>query len=169
LFMNRLDEATKLSGRRRRHGGLLFLDLDGFKAINDKYGHNIGDTYITKIARCLEGSLRDSDTIARLGGDEFVILLHDLDADIEGAKYDASMVATKIMNHLRRGVDLNGVIQSVGCSIGITVFKGSGQTTEALLKNADKAMYQAKGAGRNRFVVYEEPLETLGESRKGAA
>jgi diguanylate cyclase (GGDEF)-like protein/PAS domain S-box-containing protein len=169
LLMNRLGEAAKISGRRRRHGGLLFLDLDGFKLINDTYGHDVGDIYITKIARCLEGSLRESDTIARLGGDEFVVLLHDLDADAEGAKYDASMVATKLMANLRRGVELNGVIQSVGCSMGINVFKGSGETPENLIKNADKAMYQAKAAGRNRFLVYEAPTELTREHQKGAA
>ena len=169
LLMNRLDEATKISGRRRRHGGLLFLDLDGFKAINDTYGHDVGDVYITKIARCLESSLRESDTIARLGGDEFVVLMHDLDADAEGAKHDASMVATKLMVNLRRGLELNGVIQSVGCSIGINVFRGSTETAENLIKNADKAMYQAKAAGRNRFIVYEAPTEIALQLQKGAA
>ena len=169
LLMNRLGEATKISGRRRRHGGLLFLDLDGFKAINDAYGHDVGDVYITKIARCLENSLRESDTIARLGGDEFVILLHDLDADAEGAKYDASMVATKLMTNLRRGVELNGIIQSVGCSMGINVFKGSSETAENLIKNADKAMYQAKAAGRNRFVVYDAPNDIIAPLQKVSA
>ena len=169
LLMNRLGEATKLSGRRRRHGGLLFIDLDGFKTINDTYGHDIGDVYITKIARCIEGSLRESDTVARLGGDEFVVLLHDLDADAEGAKYDASMVASKLMANLRRGVELNGVIQSVGCSMGINVFKGGQETAENLIKNADKAMYQAKAAGRNRFIVYEAPKDAAQLLQKGAA
>jgi diguanylate cyclase (GGDEF)-like protein/PAS domain S-box-containing protein len=169
LLMNRLGEATKISGRRRRHGGLLFLDLDGFKLINDTYGHDVGDVYITKIARCLEASLRESDTIARLGGDEFVILLHDLNAEAGSAKQDASMVATKIMNNLRRGVELNGVIQSVGCSMGINVFKGSTETADNLIKNADKAMYQAKAAGRNRFIVYEAPKELAAQLKKGAA
>jgi diguanylate cyclase (GGDEF)-like protein/PAS domain S-box-containing protein len=169
LLMNRLGEATKISGRRRRHGGLLFLDLDGFKTINDTYGHDIGDVYLTKIARCIESSLRESDTVARLGGDEFVVLLHDLDADSEGAKYDASMVATKLMANLRRGVELNGVIQSVGCSMGISVFRGSAETAENLIKNADKAMYQAKAAGRNRFLVYEVPKEAALPLQKGAA
>jgi diguanylate cyclase (GGDEF)-like protein/PAS domain S-box-containing protein len=169
LLMNRLGEATKLSGRRRRHGGLLFIDLDGFKSINDTYGHDAGDVYITKIARCIEGSLRESDTVARLGGDEFVILLHDLDADAEGAKYDATMVATKIIGNLRHGVELNGVIQSVGCSMGINVFKGGAESAEALIKNADKAMYQAKAAGRNRFIVYEAPKDPALMLHQGAA
>ena len=169
LLMNRLGEATKITGRRRRHGGLLFIDLDGFKSINDTYGHDAGDVYITKIARCIEGSLRESDTVARLGGDEFVVLLHDLDADAEGAKYDATMVATKLMANLRRGVELNGVIQSVGCSMGINVFKGGQETTESLIKNADKAMYQAKAAGRNRFVVYEAPKDAAKHLLQGAA
>jgi diguanylate cyclase (GGDEF)-like protein len=169
LLMNRLGEACKLSGRRRRHGGLLFLDLDGFKTINDTYGHDVGDVYITKIARCLEGSLRESDTVARLGGDEFVILLHDLDADMEGAKYDAAMVATKIMTNLRRGVELDGVIQSVSCSMGITVFKGSTETPDSLIKNADKAMYKAKEAGRNRFLIYKDEKYVQLKHRKTAA
>ena len=169
LLMNRVGEAAKISGRRRRHGGLLFLDLDGFKQVNDTYGHDVGDVYITKIARCLENSIRESDTVARLGGDEFVILLHDLDADIEGAKYDASMVATKIMGNLRRGVEINGVIQSVGCSMGINIFKGSTESAESLIKNADKAMYQAKAAGRNRFLVYDGLKSINAERQRGAA
>ncbi len=169
LLMNRLGEATKISGRRRRHGGLLFIDLDGFKSINDTYGHETGDIYISKIARCLESSLRDSDTIARLGGDEFVVLLHDLDHDLEGAKFDATMVATKIFGNLRRGVELNGVIQSISCSMGINVFKGSAESADNLIRNADKAMYQAKAAGRNRFHVYDAPKELLAELHIGAA
>lgn len=169
LLMNRLGEAAKISGRRRRHGGLLFLDLDGFKRINDTYGHDAGDVYITKIARCLESSLRESDTIARLGGDEFVILLHDLDADCEGAKYDASMVATKIMANLRRGVELNGIVQPVGCSVGITVFKGSAETPDTLIKNADKAMYAAKDKGGNSFLIYEAAKASSIKPRKYAA
>jgi diguanylate cyclase (GGDEF)-like protein/PAS domain S-box-containing protein len=152
LLMNRLDEATKISGRRRRHGGLLFLDLDGFKQINDTYGHNVGDVYITKIARCLESSLRESDTVARLGGDEFVILLHDLNTDVDAAKSDASMVATKLMANLRRGVELNGVIQSVGCSMGINVFKGGAEVVTALLFSTLQKMsaFKAKKARHKR-------------------
>lgn len=169
LLMDRLTEATKITQRRRRHGGLLFIDLDGFKAINDTYGHEAGDLYICKISRCLEASLRKSDTVSRLGGDEFVVLLHDLDKDADEAKDEATMVATKIMSNLRRGVELNGVIQSVSCSMGITVFSGVDEIPETLIKNADTAMYQAKAAGRNRFLVYQEPENAGSKWHKGVA
>jgi diguanylate cyclase (GGDEF)-like protein len=156
LLMNRLGEASKLSGRRRRYGGLMFMDLDGFKKINDTYGHEAGDIFITKIARRLEESLRESDTVARLGGDEFVILLHDLDQDPVRARNDLRIVADKIHANLRRGVELEGVVHSVSGSIGCTLFRGTSVTPELLLRRADKAMYAAKGLGRSRHVFHDD-------------
>lgn len=169
LLMNRLEQAMKISSRRRDHGGLLFIDLDGFKAINDTYGHDAGDVYITKIARRIEESLRESDTVARLGGDEFVILVHDLGVDYEKAKNDSIVVANKVLTNLRRGVELNGVIQSVGCSMGINLFCGTNDDAEDIIKNADKAMYMAKAAGRNRYIFFEAEQDVNQNVQKGAA
>jgi diguanylate cyclase (GGDEF)-like protein/PAS domain S-box-containing protein len=152
LLMNRMGEATKRSSRRRRCGGVIFIDLDGFKLINDSYGHDVGDVFITKIARRLEESLRESDTVARLGGDEFVILLDDLSADPVDARSDMVVVAEKIMTNLRRGIELDGVIHRASCSMGLVVFRGKAIAPDIMLKRADTAMYEAKALGRNRYV-----------------
>jgi diguanylate cyclase (GGDEF)-like protein len=159
LLMNRLGEAVKLSGRRKRYGGVIFMDLDGFKQINDAHGHEAGDVFISKIARRLEESLRESDTIARHGGDEFVILLHDLDTDADKAREDLSVVAGKILANLRRGIELSGITYPASGSMGCVLFQGTGVPAETLLRQADKAMYAAKKLGRSRHVFHDQ-LET---------
>lgn len=169
LLVDRLAEACKLHRRRRRHAALLFIDLDGFKAINDSHGHQAGDDYIRKIAARLKESVRESDTVSRFGGDEFVILLHDLDVDVVQARADAAKVTEKIMGNLRRGIEFANATQPVGCSVGIRVFKGNVSAPDALIRDADQAMYRAKALGRNRYCQHDESAAAEPEADRRAS
>ncbi|MGQ5522754.1 diguanylate cyclase domain-containing protein [Chitinimonas sp. PSY-7] len=134
-----------------KQSALLFLDLDGFKAVNDRYGHEAGDLLLKEVASRLSACVRDSDTLARLGGDEFVILLSGL---VDG-DHDAQRIAQAIVKRLGEPVDLGGSIVNIGTSIGIAMREGSAKTDGAtLLQRADAAMYDAKCAGKNRFHVW---------------
>ncbi len=153
----------------RRHGGraaLMFLDLDHFKALNDKEGHNVGDQLLVEAAGRLMGSVRATDTVARFGGDEFVILLVDLDADAAQATAQAGVFAAKILATLDEPFVLTrqpagsdesegGVRNEHTCSasIGVVVFGSEAVDPEQILQVADAAMYRAKAAGRNQAVV----------------
>jgi diguanylate cyclase (GGDEF)-like protein/PAS domain S-box-containing protein len=133
--------------RARRDGGrcaVLYLDLDGFKLVNDRLGHEAGDELLRRVARRMSRRLRDIDTLARLGGDEFVLVLEQLSEDT-----NAEEVARSIISRLTRWFRLgNGNKVSVGVSIGISVYPGDGDDAETLLRRADLALYQAKSAGR---------------------
>jgi diguanylate cyclase (GGDEF)-like protein len=123
---------------------LLNLDLDRFKAINDTYGHGVGDELLCVIAGRLTGQLRQSDTVARLGGDEFLVLLPDAGLARDGAK-----IARKILDEIRRPCRVGNRILHMSASIGIAIYPQDGRSAEALMKHADQAMYAAKSAGRD--------------------
>lgn len=146
LFFDRLRRAL---ADARRHGSgfaLLFVDLDGFKAVNDAHGHQFGDQLLNEVARRMEQCVRESDTVARMGGDEFAIILGDVnDAD------DARLVAQKIINSLSTPLSLDGKECHVGASIGISLYPQDGESSESMLTNADSAMYSAKSKGKNTF------------------
>lgn len=136
---------------------LLFLDLDGFKPVNDTYGHDIGDLLLIEIARRLRGCVRDIDTVARLGGDEFLICLGDTEAPLSAGE----RVATECIEALGKPFYIGGHIISVGVSIGLAIANGEddGQTESGdLLRYADHAMYRAKANGRNRYAIYSPEL-----------
>jgi diguanylate cyclase (GGDEF)-like protein/PAS domain S-box-containing protein len=149
LFHDRLDRALTRARRNRQSIGLMFIDLDRFKWVNDTYGHSAGDNLLIEAAARLKGCVREEDTVARLGGDEFTVVL-------EGhAKRDAMQaVAEKILAALATAFDVGGVQVDISCSIGVTTFPQDGDDTHVLLHNADLAMYQAKAAGRNRCQFY---------------
>lgn len=137
---------------QRNHLGLalLFLDLDGFKPVNDKHGHGIGDRVLGEIARRLQAAVRDVDTVARLGGDEFLILL----TDTEKPQKAAERVAQKCIDALSETVGINDLQINVGVSIGIATCsteQAATTTVKQLISQADSAMYRAKAAGRNRY------------------
>ncbi|HYH39123.1 MAG TPA: PAS domain S-box protein [Azospirillum sp.] len=148
LLMDRLDRAVALAARHGRAVAVLMLDLDGFKPVNDTYGHDVGDELLAVIARRLESAVRRADTIARLGGDEFVLVLSEV-----GALADAEMVASKVIAVINDPVELAGTAIHVGASIGIAVFPEDGRDPAALMKAADQAMYRAKADGRNQYAV----------------
>ncbi|KAI5913091.1 EAL domain-containing protein [Azoarcus sp. PA01] len=141
----------------RRHGckvGLLFLDLDGFKWINDSLGHDVGDELLVDVARRLNTCVRDEDTVARLGGDEFTVVVHDL-AD----RADLGAIADKLVAVLREPFALCGARHHISGSVGITVFPDDGDDVQTLLRNADIAMYKAKQAGKNRAQPYAPHMQ----------
>ncbi|WP_295392802.1 sensor domain-containing diguanylate cyclase [uncultured Thiodictyon sp.] len=139
LLFDRLSEALRDAQRRDTLVGVLFIDLDRFKPINDTHGHATGDTVLQTVARRLKRSVRDTDSVARLGGDEFVVVLRDV-----RSAGQAEQVAHKVLAGLDRPLWLNGLSLSVGASIGIAIGPVAGETAEDLLHRADLAMYAVK-------------------------
>lgn len=153
LFRDRLNSAL---ARARRDGGLvtvMFLDIDGFKDINDRFGHAVGDELLRQIAARLVSVLRETDTVARLGGDEFTVIL-------EGGKRveDAGQVATKILKSIAMPYEVGTRELVVTASIGIAVYPLDGDGYDELVKGADTAMYQSKAAGRNTYQYFTRAL-----------
>lgn len=153
LFMDRLDSAIERSRRHQRKFGLAYIDIDGFKPVNDTHGHPVGDELLKAIADRLRGLLRTEDTVARLGGDEFAVILESLD-DGEAA---GLRVCEVIVHDLRRPYRLDSalgpVTVTIGASVGLAMFPPHGDNREQLIRAADEAMYAAKRAGRNRCLL----------------
>ena len=145
-FHDRLQQALVRARRHPRPVAVLFCDLDGFKAINDSYGHSTGDCILAEVATRFAGCVREVDTVARLGGDEFAILIEDA-----GCETEAYAVATRIRGALQAPVVLHDRELFVSASIGISVSTGNGDTPDSLLSDADLAMYRAKSRGAGRF------------------
>lgn len=147
LFFERLEQDIDTASRRQQKIALLFIDLDGFKDINDSHGHNAGDLVLETVAKRLTNQMRESDTVARLGGDEFVIILNEINS-----KNAASTVANKIIQATHEGIALeSGETVFIGASIGISIWPDDGLNKEELLKAADNAMYESKNHGKNKF------------------
>ena len=153
LFTDLLSQAIAENMRNNTAFGVLFIDLDHFKEINDSLGHAAGDAVIKDVARRLDRLSRDSDTIARLGGDEFAFLIRGL-----YVPSGSIVVAEKILNDLRQGVSIDGEHFYLSASIGISLFPEDGDTPDLLLRNADAAMYRAKDDGRNTYAYYTHEL-----------
>lgn len=152
LMMDRLDKAISRAHRDNKKCAVLFIDLDGFKPINDTLGHDMGDVLLREAANRLEASIRETDTAARFGGDEFVLILTDLNK-----VDDVPPVAKKVLEALSNPVDLNGTPAIVGASIGIAMYPDHGLNAEDLLKQADIAMYTVKEGGKNHYGMAEPP------------
>ncbi|MDD5242114.1 MAG: diguanylate cyclase [Sulfuricella sp.] len=149
LFHDRLDQAVFQANRDQGQVALLFMDLDGFKEVNDKFGHDTGDLLLKETARRLMRCVRESDTMARIGGDEFTVILpHAREAG------EAEAVAAKILGHLREPFHLQGQDIFVSVSIGIALYPRDADSSAVLLKHADAAMYRAKDAGKNTVRVH---------------
>jgi diguanylate cyclase (GGDEF)-like protein len=140
----------------------LFVDLDGFKDINDTLGHDVGDYMLTTIARHLQSVIRDMDFVSRLGGDEFCIILDHGD---EADAIDAAEVATRCLKAVNGPVDMNHAVLRPQASIGIARFPEDGQSSGELLKAADSAMYAAKRSGKHRYAYYQETMTREAEQR----
>jgi diguanylate cyclase (GGDEF)-like protein len=146
LLQERLEQAVMQHARHQEKLALLFIDLDGFKAVNDSFGHDVGDELLTRVAAMLKYCVRKSDTVARFGGDEFVVLLTGLlDRD------DAAIVAEKILLQLAEPVQLSVSQVKVGASIGIALYPDDGIDSNGLLKSADSLMYLAKQSGKGQY------------------
>lgn len=161
LLRDRTDQALTASLRSQQHVALLYMDVDGFKNLNDSLGHSYGDALLRTLAESLRGLIRDSDTLCRQGGDEFVILLPDLDSP-----EDAAAIADKIMRYLHQPLAVLGRSISTSLSLGLAVAPGDGHEFETLLRNAETAMYKAKKDGRQTWRYFdasmnEDALERL--------
>ena len=154
LFSERLTGAIALAQRHNQSIGVLFLDLDGFKQINDTFGHGSGDLLLQQVAQRLTQCVRESDAVARLGGDEFVILLNELSDE-----HSAEGVARKILHFLHAPFTLSERKIEIGVSIGIALFPDHGADGMTLLEKADAAMYQAKAQCRNNFMLFDNSVQ----------
>ena len=161
LLADRLDQSLALARRSGLRVGMMLLDLDDFKIINDSLGHSAGDAVLCAIARRLRGTVREADTVARLGGDEFVILLPEMAQTV-----DAALVAQKVTEAVREPVEAGGRQHVLGVSIGIAVFPDNAAHAEGLLQQADIAMYEAKRTGGSgfRFAPASAPPEAGGRA-----
>ncbi len=151
LLLDRVEHALQLSRRRGSRVALLFVDLDGFKPVNDRFGHAAGDAVLIDFAQRLTSCVRASDTVARLGGDEFAILLEDV------RPIEVDSAAERILKSLSAGAHVAGHQLSLSASVGVA-FGEPTDTSESLLRNADLAMYEAKARGKNQYVTYEGAL-----------
>jgi len=153
----RLAQALHGAGRRQSAGGVLYLDLDHFKEVNDRYGHEAGDALLREVSVRLAASLRQNDTLARIGGDEFVVIVEDLGADPETAASHLARVAEGVRAALAEPYAFSDLRPGISPSIGTALFFGNGLSPREILRHADEAMYQAKRSGRNRVLHYREP------------
>lgn len=161
LFHDRLEQAVSQAKRGKLKIGLMLLDLDYFKEVNDFYGHDVGDALLQKVAARISGCTRDTDTVARLGGDEFSIIIPGLESE----KY-MEKVANHVLDELAKPFDLvEGKQCAITASIGITVCPDDGTSNEHLLRCADQAMYMAKRYGRNRFKFFTSNMQNQAEAR----
>jgi diguanylate cyclase (GGDEF)-like protein/PAS domain S-box-containing protein len=160
LLMDRAHQALARLHRSRGPIAVLFIDLDGLKAINDSLGHAAGDHMLVSVAERLSATLRDSDTVARLGGDEFVILAEDLGSDRE-----ALQVAERVVRALEAPFHVGSSAVEMYASVGVSVSRDAGADPEDLLREADVAMYRAKRAGGHRLELFDETLRAEPSSR----
>ena len=155
LLVDRVEHALQMSRRRGTRIALLFVDLDGFKPVNDRFGHAAGDAVLVDVAQRLVGCVRDSDTVARLGGDEFAVLLEDVHP------LEVTSACERILESLSRGLPVAGHLLPLSASVGVALGESS-ETAESMLRNSDLAMYEAKARGKNQWVEYEH---AIGRSR----
>ncbi len=159
LLTERLHLGVAASIRNKRHGALLFIDLDNFKWLNDTLGHDMGDLLLKQVAQRLMGIVREIDTVARLGGDEFVVMLEGLDRQAEEAAISTEVVGRKILDTLNEPYQLAGHDYRCSCSIGATLFYGYTIPEVDLLRHVDFAMYKAKHNGRNNLCFFDHAMQ----------
>jgi len=160
LLHDRVEQAIARARRVGGHVGLMFVDLDQFKLVNDSWGHLAGDALLLEVGRRLRATVREGDTVARLGGDEFVLLLPDLTRP-----GDATIVAAKLAETLAKPMVIEGREMRTSASIGIGLFPGDGADLDSLLQCADAAMYRAKEAGRNNYQFYSAEMGAQARTR----
>jgi diguanylate cyclase (GGDEF)-like protein/PAS domain S-box-containing protein len=162
LFYDRLDQAVARAKRYQQKFAILYMDLDGFKQVNDGFGHHAGDSLLGMVAERLVGCARDMDTVARVGGDEFVFILNNVDH-----QDNATLVADKILESLTRPFTVNGNACLIGCSIGISIFPDDTDYAETLVRMADDAMYVAKKNGKNMYQFFNSQSDRLSLIHQG--
>lgn len=155
LLLDRLRMALASADRSGRRGALIFMGLDNFKVLNDTRGHTLGDLLLQQVAHRFSARLREGGTVARLGGDEFVVLLPDVAEDAQEAARRVHQVASDLLAELARPFDLDGYQYHGAASLGITGWGSGNHNAGEVLKQADMAMYRAKGAGGNRIAFFD--------------
>jgi diguanylate cyclase (GGDEF)-like protein/PAS domain S-box-containing protein len=161
MFHDRLVQAIKKASRNGTHVGLLFLDLDFFKEVNDTLGHGMGDKLLLLAARRLQQCVRGADTVVRLGGDEFIVIVDELSVPT-----DIERVVQSILHELAEPFELGGEQVFISASAGVTFYPEDGTEPDVLLKNADQAMYAAKSQGRNRYSYFTQSMQEAAQARK---
>ena len=161
LLKDRVDQAIRMASRHRKKIALLFLDLDGFKHINDSLGHPVGDRLLMSIATRLVNCVRRSDTVSRQGGDEFVALLSEMENP-----EDAAIMARRMLNAVAEFHSVDEHDLHITTSIGVSVYPEDGRDAETLIKNADTAMYQAKENGRQSYQFFESAMNVRAVERQ---
>ena len=165
LLMDRLAQACLTSCRQSSYAALMFIDLDAFKSLNDRYGHEAGDLLLIQVARRLVGCLRETDTVARYGGDEFAVILNALDRDLDLSRDDVCGIAAKLRASLAEPYVLDLTLENqhtvtiehlCTASIGVVIFIEAAEAQKRLLVHADKAMYAAKLAGGDAVFLHAE-------------
>jgi diguanylate cyclase (GGDEF)-like protein len=156
LLEDRLVHSKHHADRCGKPFGIMFIDLDRFKPVNDAFGHGIGDQLLKAVAGRLANCVRKEDTVARTGGDEFVIVLAELDNAA-----DTAVVGRKILSELSRPFFVGSHALNISCSIGVSVYPQDGKDLAALLANADTAMYHAKKEGRNGLRVFVADMRNV--------
>jgi diguanylate cyclase (GGDEF)-like protein len=166
LLTDRMRQTVLTNKRSGHYAAAMYLDLDNFKPLNDRHGHAAGDQLLIEVANRLRACVREVDTVARIGGDEFVVMLSELDTDAQASGDQASAVAEKIRASLaapyvltvRQPGQPDGTVEHHGsCTIGVKLFSPTTSDLDAVLREADRAMYQAKELGRNRVVFTQMP------------
>jgi diguanylate cyclase (GGDEF)-like protein/PAS domain S-box-containing protein len=165
LFLDRLKQTSISHLRRGKIGGLLFLDLDNFKTINDTLGHNVGDLLLQQVAARLQGCIREGDTVARLGGDEFVLLLENLGEHKIKAATQIKLIGENILKTISKIYQLETQSYQITCSLGAALLNYKGLTAEKKIQQADIAMYQSKKAGGNTLNFFHPEMQDAINSR----
>ncbi|TCV96336.1 PAS domain S-box-containing protein/diguanylate cyclase (GGDEF)-like protein [Luteibacter rhizovicinus] len=160
LLQSRIELAVTVAMRRTQRTAVLFVDIDHFKQINDTLGHAAGDAMLQEVARRIRMSVRSDDTVSRLGGDEFVVLLPHIES-----QRDAASVAEKVLEVCSQAVAVEGSELAISFSIGISVFPDDARDADALMRNADTAMYEAKMQGRNGFRFFNAAMNERNAAR----
>ncbi len=151
LFYDRLNHALLTAQRQDHQVAVFFLDLDGFKFVNDHYGHEVGDLLLQAVGKRMQQQVRQSDTVTRLGGDEFAFVFENINSTA-----DAALIAEKLRLVLNKPFSVNSYTLHISPSIGISIAPQDGQDPETLLKNADAAMYRVKELGKDNYQFYSQ-------------
>lgn len=160
LLADRLRVTLAQARRYRRHFAFMFIDLDHFKSVNDKHGHDLGDRVLREVGKRLRACVRETDTVARIGGDEFAALLTDLKHGD-----DVRIVAERFLSMAQVPIEVGNLSFNLGASVGISVYPADGDDIETLQRHADAAMYHAKNNGRNQYSFYTSELNSAAERK----
>jgi len=151
LLLDRLSSAIAHARRNKEMMAVLYLDLDLFKEVNDRFGHDVGDELLSEVGRRLQGAVRQADTVARLGGDEFVLVLSELKES-----EDVRKLVRKVIAAVASPCHISGADVSVTASIGVSIYPIHGESAEVLMKRADVALYQSKQKGKNNYCIVSD-------------